>query len=366
VFEPNIEWFRAHPNLKKSLEDTDLYLDLAKHSIARKFPGIVKPEPRKISISLTSNCNLRCDGCNYGRDYMSGNQLPEQLVYSILDDTKRAGFLDVQFYGGEPLLYKNLDRLIEYSLKLELPTHIITNGLLLRKKIDRLYEVGLRHIGIGMYGIGDRYDQYVQRKGAFKLFEEGLIYARKKYGMDLKLSMMWLLTKATCNKESLYQAWDFAHKYSFDIFSVSPIHYSFPYFTTESDLHFDTSDRPKIEEVLSELIKLKKTDGSILQQSLTGLHSLPDWLLLGPQMRIPCIRYQMLWIGPDGSVSLCPAMTGFGNVYQNSLAEILDSTGHRCAAQKSIEVKCSNCVSYFDERIQRDYASRKKYKSRII
>lgn len=33
--------------------------------------------------------------------------------------------------------------------------------------------------------------------------------------------------------------------------------------------------------------------------------SITDWLLKGPEMRVPCDAYCMVWVGADGSVKLC-------------------------------------------------------------
>ena len=38
-----------------------------------------------------------------------------------------------------------------------------------------------------------------------------------------------------------------------------------------------------------------------LQPPLSVL-PIPDWLLLGPEMRVPCTAYEMAWVGADGTV----------------------------------------------------------------
>ena len=48
-------------------------------------------------------------------------------------------------------------------------------------------------------------------------------------------------------------------------------------------------------------------------ESGTSIHSIPDSLLKGPDMRAPCDSYDTIWIGADGSVRLCWVILPFGN-----------------------------------------------------
>src|SRR5437870_11507304 len=63
---------RKHPYFKKAIKSLDVYVDLWRHSTAAVLPQIIQPDPREIYVTLTANCNLRCIGCRYGRDFMPG------------------------------------------------------------------------------------------------------------------------------------------------------------------------------------------------------------------------------------------------------------------------------------------------------
>src|SRR5690606_19729462 len=107
------------------------------------------------------NCNLRCKGCHYGREFMPGQQLPLELVHEVLEDAKALSFELVRLYGGEPLLHKHIVQIVERCTQLKLRTYMTTNGILLKKRVDDLFAAGLRRISIGNYGIGPAYDEYV-------------------------------------------------------------------------------------------------------------------------------------------------------------------------------------------------------------
>lgn len=67
---------RGHPILKRTLNALDGHVDLVRHSVAQVLPQVIQPDPRNIFITLTADCNLRCKGCRYGREFMQGAQLP--------------------------------------------------------------------------------------------------------------------------------------------------------------------------------------------------------------------------------------------------------------------------------------------------
>src|SRR5207245_9442141 len=158
---------RVAPVFKCETKSPDVYVDLLRHSTAAVQAQIIQPDPREIYVTLTANCNLRCIGCRYGRDFMPGAQLSWPLVRGLLDDCKKVGIRSIRLYGGEPLLHKDLTRIVEHSVGLGLNTWMTTNGILLRDRIDDLYKAGLRRISVGNYGTGEESEKYVQRKNKY-------------------------------------------------------------------------------------------------------------------------------------------------------------------------------------------------------
>lgn len=353
---------RGHPKAKALLKYLDANLDLFRHSAARLVPTIIRPDPREIFITLTANCNLRCMGCRYGRDFMAGSQLSWSVIRDLLDDAKRLGIRSIRFYGGEPLLHKDLVRAVEYSLRLGLNTWITTNGVLLRERIDDLFKAGLRSVEVGFYGVAEEYNSYVQRKNQYSKMEASVAYVRDRYGMSVALALGWVLMRTNCSLEALGRTWQFAERYSAPI-GISLIHYSLPYFTEGPDrgLQFRLDDRPMIDSVVAELIRLKSARPELIQQSLSGLRSIPDWLIKGPEMRVPCDRYRMIWIGADGTVQLCYVTFRLGNLNHQRLSKLLFTPAHGRAARDAFLLKCPNCHCNYDARIRMDGRSRAKY-----
>jgi len=236
---------------------------------------------------------------------MPGSQLPWPVVRDLLDDCKQFGINSIRLYGGEPLLHRDLPKIVEHAKKLGLHPWLTTNGILLKEKIDELYDAGLRDISIGYYGTGEEYDAYVQRKDRYTALERGVAYARERHGPELNIALGWVLMRPTCNVDEIQRLWRFAERYSAPI-GVSLIHYSLPYFTEgpDQELQFRPEDRAAIERAVAELIRMKQRRPELIQQSLMALRSIPDWLLKKADMRVPCDRYHLLWVGADGTVQL--------------------------------------------------------------
>ena len=116
-------------------------------------------------VAVTANCNARCVGCRYGRDFMPGHQLGWEMTRDLLDDARAGGVSWVRFYGGEPLLHPDLPKMVAHARKVGMLPYVTTNAILLGKKFDELYAAGLRDVTVGFYGVGDAYDTYVQRPG---------------------------------------------------------------------------------------------------------------------------------------------------------------------------------------------------------
>lgn len=173
-----------------------------------------------------------------------------------MEDAKEAGIETVRIYGGEPLLHPDLHRMVERSVGLGLSTYVTTNGILLKSRIDQLYDAGLRSLTIGFYGTDESYDEYVQRVGRYRRLEDSVAFVRKRYGSSVSMQLNFLLTTRSCNVASLEAAWNFATRYDLDI-RVDLIHYSLPYFTEGPDreLQFKESDRDMISAFLARLIE---------------------------------------------------------------------------------------------------------------
>jgi cyclic pyranopterin phosphate synthase len=124
-----------------------------------------------LRVSVTDKCNLRCIYC------MPEGGLPwlrrdEILTYEEIAEVVRAaasvGVRSVRLTGGEPLLRRELSRLVAALNAIEGIEDIAlsTNGLLLTAQLDELVAAGLRRINVSLDTLrADRFETIARRPG---------------------------------------------------------------------------------------------------------------------------------------------------------------------------------------------------------
>ena len=128
---------------------------------------------RDLRISVTDRCNFRCDYCMpkeiFGDDYAF---LPKDQLLTFEEITRmtriyaKLGVKKVRITGGEPLLRRDLDQLIAQIVEIEGIEDIglTTNGLLLKKHGQKLFDAGLRRINVSLDAIDDHVFQSINNR----------------------------------------------------------------------------------------------------------------------------------------------------------------------------------------------------------
>ena len=173
---------RDSPTVRRRLADVDTLITRQRQSVAAHFPMLIQPQPRLLTVAIAAKCNLRCIGCRMAETH-AGATIAAKLVVDLLHDATAAGFHKVRLYGGEPLLHRDLPKMIQVACGLGLIPYITTNAVLLGEKIDELYDAGptITHD----WGLRDHssYDQYVQRADSYErwsavlpVFENAMVW----------------------------------------------------------------------------------------------------------------------------------------------------------------------------------------------
>ena len=118
---------------------------------------------RDLRISVTDRCNFRCAYCMpksvFGHDYRFMDR-KELLTFEELERVARAfvalGVEKVRLTGGEPLLRKELEALVERLASIEgLDITLTTNASLLARKAQALRDAGLDRVNVSLDSLDD-------------------------------------------------------------------------------------------------------------------------------------------------------------------------------------------------------------------
>jgi len=144
--------------------------------ISRLKFWVLKPiHIRYLQLSLTYDCQCSCVHCGMSKYKNSGQLLSPEEIYRIIDNLVSCGFGQIDFFGGEPLLDKNISKYIKYANLKGIFTHINTNGILLTKEtVTELRKSGLCAISISFDSPNSaKHDKNRLYSGAFKSALEG-------------------------------------------------------------------------------------------------------------------------------------------------------------------------------------------------
>lgn len=169
---------------------------------------------RDLRISVTDRCNFRCAYC-MPKEVFDKNYpyLPHKSLLSFEEITRLArifvqhGVQKLRLTGGEPLLRKDLDRLIAQLSSLRTPEGqplditLTTNGSLLRRKAQLLKDAGLKRVTVSLDGLND--DVFRSMNDVdFPVADvlDGIEAAREAGLTDIKVNMV---VKRTTNMDQI-------------------------------------------------------------------------------------------------------------------------------------------------------------------
>jgi GTP 3',8-cyclase len=117
---------------------------------------------RDLRISVTDRCNFRCVYCMpkevYGRDHRFLDRR-ELLTFEEIARVARvftgAGVKKLRITGGEPLVRRDLERLVAQLAELDVDLTLTTNGSLLPQKAQLLADAGLDRVTVSLDSLDD-------------------------------------------------------------------------------------------------------------------------------------------------------------------------------------------------------------------
>lgn len=103
-------------------------------------------------LNLNRKCNLNCEWC-YAKN-AEDQEISVEDAYKIMDFLVEINIKHLTLIGGEPTVYKNLDKILRYARKKNINAGIVTNGVRLADEayLKYLIECGLKDVGLSLKG----------------------------------------------------------------------------------------------------------------------------------------------------------------------------------------------------------------------
>ena len=230
---------------------------------------------------LTYNCNLKCKMCPFWR--RSSENLNTQTEKEILRQLYNSGVCAVGFEGGEPLLRKDLAEILAYSRSLPLHTSLVTNGTLLKSRIDEIAPYISGIVFVSLDGLEKTHDRIRGVNGCFKRAIEGITAARKKVSITINTTMM---------AENIYDVEDTV-KLAKDLGVKIVLSLAHEYHSIEAS----APQVDEIKKVAQQLIELKRKGYPIM-------NSTSYFKVIAKEKSWKCKPWSVVNIGTDGRLVL--------------------------------------------------------------
>ena len=152
---------------------------------------------KSLRLSVTDRCNLRCSYCMPEEEYV---WLPREDVLTFEEMTTLTGYFTdlgvdkVRLTGGEPLLRRDLPRLIRLLLQNHSIKEIAltTNGVLLSDQAEALYEAGLHRVTVSLDTLRPERFRQLTRRDEYARVLEGIESVGRAGFTGLKLDTVAL------------------------------------------------------------------------------------------------------------------------------------------------------------------------------
>lgn len=308
------------------------------------------PFTMEFVVYLTNKCNLRCAMCTqYGDNYKENakQDMPledwKKFFDSISDTNPKPKIILI---GGEPLLYKDFDALVEYLSELKFNIHLVTNGVFLDKHIDIIRKTEM-NITISIDGLENTHDKIRAVSGTFKKVIENirLINRLKSEGTNISLFVNYVVLP-----DNIDEMHDFAkfiqtqginqivfqHLQSFpEEFNDSSekewstrLGFSFSNgFVPPKSFSFNDEFIEKLYKTLDELSDVLEIEGFIFpyltKEEAYKYYFNKDLKTIRPYLRC-AVPWLTAFISPQGDVSNCIECT-LGNIKDNDFWDLWNS-----------------------------------------
>ena len=143
--------------------------------------GLRHPQPTAAPVvivwNFTNRCNLNCLHCHQDSSPTSSNpELTIAQAFKVVDNMANAGVAVLTFSGGEPLLRKDIYKVVKRAKKSGMLCTIASNGTLMTREVaEKLKAAGIERVEIGLDGARAETHEFLRNtSGCFEATVQGI------------------------------------------------------------------------------------------------------------------------------------------------------------------------------------------------
>jgi radical SAM protein with 4Fe4S-binding SPASM domain len=303
-----------------------------------------------IAVNLTRRCNLACAHCYMDadtRDSGGDGELSTDEIKNLLDEiASRSNETMVVLTGGEPLLRRDLEQLVEHGHSLGLSMVVGTNGVLLNEqRVQSLKAAGVMGMGISLDSLDPHsHDNF---RGCPGSWEKTLLAMDRCRKHDLPFQVHFSVTEH--NAHEVQSMIDFAIASGAHVLNIF-----FLICTGRGESMSDITPA-RYEEVLRQLVEAQQQNRDLIIRARCAPHYKRVVYELDPQSTLTraqgyegggCLAgIHYCRITPEGAVTACPYIPDEdGSIREQAFWEIWDdSPGFRQLRNPDLDGKCGKC-----------------------
>ena len=307
---------------------------------------------KKCDLVVTENCMLSCKMCHMWKHKNNDEQISLEdycRFFDSLRDCSGKG-VQLQFIGGEPLLKKDVLKLVGHASRDGFNTTMTTNGFLVDENMSKMIrDCGLNTLGFSLESINNEKHDFLRGiKGVHEKVTKALDYFTKYPSPDIFIATII----NEYNLDDLVNLAEWVNKNK----RVNFIYYQAlmqPFGMQENENWYNLDeckslwpkDLKKVEDILDRLIYLK-SKGYMINNHPGQLEAFKSYFrnpLTFIKKREKCnIGNDAITVLPNGNIFLCLAKKPIGNIKKDRIEDIWFSSGTQDVRDEIANCK-NNC-----------------------
>ena len=339
------------------------------------------PAPSMITLRMTNHCNLRCTQCGQWGEhgaFLNAPSAPRQELttaqWCTFLDQMSGSCPHVYFFGGEPMMRKDLLSLVHWAAERDMATGVNTNGTFLRGRGDDIVRSGLDYILVSIDGPREVNNMIrIGPRDSFGMATEGvqeLVAARRRNRALCPLIEIFM-TLTPENQGEILSTARIARELGADYFSLAAGMFTTAELATVSEREYQAEfgiaptfyrgfvrdvSRMNADAIMRDVHAIRALWGSRFKEyppikfDLATYYHQPEQKLSSRQCIVPWLTMQIM---PDGTMAFCEDFADLpcGNVTREHPLELWNNS-HSRAWRRRIRTKGvfaaeSRCVAHY-------------------